>query len=75
MRLKSVARKEKSSYMQINLRKYHEYREVNKNVYCLDFPNRSMTQGWVVFPQKQENLPLEGLGVISRYPVTTSKGR
>lgn len=43
------------------LRKYHEYREVNKNVYCLDFPNRSMTQGWVVFPQKQENLPLEGL--------------
>lgn len=43
------------------LRKYHEYREVNKNVYCLDFPDRSMTQGWVVFPQKQENLPLEGL--------------
>lgn len=43
------------------LRKYHEYKEVNKNVYCLDFPDRSMTQGWVVFPQKQENLPLEGL--------------
>lgn len=43
------------------LRKHHEYREVNKNVYCLDFPNRSMTQGWVVFPQKQENLPLDGL--------------
>ena len=43
------------------LRKYHEYREINKNVYCLDFPDRSMTQGWVVFPQKQENLPLEGL--------------
>lgn len=43
------------------LRKYHEYREVNKNVYCLDFPQRSMTQGWVVFPQKKENLPLDGL--------------
>lgn len=43
------------------LRKYNEYKEINKNVYCLDFPKRSMTQGWVVFPQKKENLPLDGL--------------
>lgn len=34
------------------LRNGNEYAEVNHNTYCLDFPNRSMTQGWLVFPQK-----------------------
>lgn len=34
---------------------------MNHNIYCLDFPNRSMTQGWLVFPQKNESLELEGL--------------
>lgn len=34
---------------------------MNHNTYCLDFPNRSMTQGWLVFPQKNESLELEGL--------------
>lgn len=44
------------------LRNENEYRETSKkNTYCLDFPNRSMTQGWLVFPQKNESLELEGL--------------
>lgn len=43
------------------LRNENEYTEVNHNVYCLDFPNRSMTQGWLIFPQKNESLELEGL--------------
>lgn len=43
------------------LRNKNEYVEVNHNTYCLDFPNRSMTQGWLIFPQKNESLELEGL--------------
>jgi len=43
------------------IRNESEYAEVNHNIYCLDFPNRSMTQGWLVFPQKNESLELEGL--------------
>lgn len=43
------------------VRNMNEYSEVNHNTYCLDFPNRSMTQGWLVFPQKNESLELEGL--------------
>lgn len=43
------------------VRNGNEYAEVNHNTYCLDFPNRSMTQGWLVFPQKNESLELEGL--------------
>lgn len=44
------------------LRNENEYKETaKKNAYCLDFPERSMTQGWLVFPQKNETLELEGL--------------
>lgn len=42
------------------LRNGNEYAEVNHNTYCLDFPNRSMTQGWLVFPQKNESLEAGG---------------
>ncbi|MCS2277651.1 hypothetical protein NXW50_05285 [Bacteroides thetaiotaomicron] len=34
-------------------------RRCNLNTKCLDFPNRSMTPGWLVFPQKNESLELE----------------
>ncbi|MCS2282376.1 hypothetical protein NXW50_30900 [Bacteroides thetaiotaomicron] len=43
------------------IRNENEYAEVIHNTYCLDFPNRIMTQGWLVFPQKNESLELEGL--------------
>lgn len=43
------------------IRNRNEYVEVNHNTYCLDFPACSMTQGWLVFPQKNEALELEGL--------------
>lgn len=44
------------------LRSSNEYKETaKKNAYCLDFPTRSMTQGWLVFPQKNETLEMEEL--------------
>lgn len=42
------------------LRNGNEYAEVNHNTYCLDFPNRSMTQGWLVFPQKTSHWSWRG---------------
>lgn len=44
------------------LRVKNEFKEIDKNIYCLDFPQKSMTQGWVVFPQKKEALTLDLLG-------------
>lgn len=43
------------------IRNGNEYMEVNHNTYCLDFPDKSMTQGWLVFPQKNESLEMESL--------------
>ncbi len=57
----SEMKREKIVYAD-QLRTSNEYRETKKkNAYCLDFPERSMTQGWLVFPQKNETLELEGL--------------
>lgn len=56
----SVSKREKIVYAD-QLRKVNEYGEVGKNIYCLDFPGKSMTQGWVVFPSKEESLPFDGL--------------
>ena len=56
----SISKREKIVYAD-QLRKVNEYSEVGRNIYCLDFPNRSMTQGWVVFPSKDESLPFDGL--------------
>lgn len=36
----------------------NRFRESSKNVYALDFPDKSMTQGWVVFPEKKVEMPL-----------------
>lgn len=43
------------------IRNENEYIEVNHNTYCLDFPEKSMTQGWLVFPQKNESLEMGSL--------------
>lgn len=37
----------------------NRYREVAKNVYALDYPARSMSQGWVLFPEKGSLTPLD----------------
>lgn len=37
------------------------YKENNRNMYSLDFPKNSMTQGWVIFPGKRQNLELNAL--------------
>ena len=42
------------------IRNGNEYMEVNHNTYCLDL-DKSMTQGWLVFPQKNEYLEMESL--------------
>lgn len=37
------------------------YKEHNRNMYSLDFPKNSMTQGWVIFPGKKQALELNTL--------------
>ena len=37
------------------------YKENNRNMYSLDFPQNSMTQGWVIFPGKRQTLELNAL--------------
>jgi hypothetical protein len=56
----SIAKREKIVYID-QLRQENRYRESGKNVYALDFPQKSMTQGWVLFPEKKVDLPLETL--------------
>ena len=34
------------------------YRENAKNIYSLDFPQNSMTQGWILFPEKKQTMDL-----------------
>ncbi len=41
------------------LRPMNNYKEKSKNIYALDFPDRSMTQGWILFPEKNKTLPLD----------------
>lgn len=53
----SVAKREKIVYAN-QVKPFNRYREHEKNVYSLDFPERSMTEGWIVFPEKDYNMPL-----------------
>lgn len=41
------------------LRKQNKYKESAKNVYKLDFPAKSMTPGWILFPEKDATLSLD----------------
>lgn len=54
----SVKKREKIVYMD-QVKTVNRYRESSRNVYALDFPNRSMTQGWVLFPEKTVTMPLD----------------
>ena len=45
------------------LRNHFRYRERAKNMYSLDFPDHSMTQGWIVFPEKKQTNDLSALTV------------
>lgn len=40
------------------VKEVQQFKEVEKNIYRLDFPNYSMTQGWLLFPEKDKSLPL-----------------
>lgn len=40
---------------------YNRFKERSKNIYSLDFPDNSMTQGWILFPQKDNDQPLNNL--------------
>jgi hypothetical protein len=57
-RWESIAKREKIVYID-QLRAENRYRESTKNAYALDFPQKSMTQGWVLFPEKKVDLPLD----------------
>jgi len=39
----------------------NKFKERSKNIYSLDFPANSMTQGWILFPQKDADQPLNSL--------------
>ena len=39
----------------------NKFKERSKNIYSLDFPANSMTQGWILFPQKDTDQPLNSL--------------
>ena len=54
----SVKKREKIVYVD-QVKNMNRYRESSKNVYALDFPKRSMTQGWVLFPEKTVTMPLD----------------
>lgn len=41
------------------LRESNQYIEQSDNIYRLDYPQASMTQGWIVFPRKKEELPAD----------------
>ncbi len=41
------------------LRETNQYIEQSDNIYRLDYPQASMTQGWIVFPRKREDLPAD----------------
>jgi len=55
----SIAKREKIVYIDQLRQNNNIYRESVRNVYALDFPKRSMMQGWVCFPEKRTNLPLD----------------
>ena len=54
----SIKKREKIVYVD-QIKKTNRYRESSRNVYALDFPQRSMTPGWVLFPEKTLIMPLD----------------
>lgn len=56
----SMTKREKIVYAD-QITPSNDYRESSKNIYALDFPKNSMTQGWVLFPEKNVDLPLNSL--------------
>lgn len=54
----AIKKREKIVYMD-QVKKINRYRESSRNVYALDFPDKSMTQGWILFPEKTVTMPLD----------------
>ncbi len=56
----AIAEQKRSKILFPNqLRDEKAFKEDSKNAYMLDFPDRSMTQGGIVFPEKEERLALD----------------
>ncbi len=53
----SVSKREKIVYSK-HVKPYSRFRESVKNIYALDFPKGSMSQGWILFPEKSQTLPM-----------------
>ena len=41
------------------LKSENQYVEQSDNTYRLDYPQHSMTQGWIIFPSKKQELPVD----------------
>lgn len=58
VRYDAVSRRERLVYTD-QFKPDYSYRESARNAYALDYPQNSMTQGWVVFPGKNENMQMD----------------
>jgi hypothetical protein len=54
----AVTRKERLVYPE-QYKPHPAYRESTRNTYALDFPQKSMMQGWVLFPGKDEDMQMD----------------
>ena len=54
------AKKEKTVYIN-QVKAKNRFVESSKNIYRLDYPNNSMSQGWLLFPEKEADLSLDVL--------------
>lgn len=61
-RYESILKRERLVYAD-QVKTAHRYRESSRNIYSLDYPGKSMTQGWILFSDKSENLPPDALGL------------
>ncbi|MDR0714673.1 MAG: hypothetical protein LBF89_10520 [Bacteroidales bacterium] len=58
VRYDAVSRRERLVYTD-QFKPDYGYRESARNAYALDYPQNSMTQGWVLFPGKNENMQMD----------------
>lgn len=56
-RQEAISKRERIVYPD-QVKSQNRFRESSRNVYALDYPENSMTQGWLLFPDKSVDTPL-----------------
>ena len=58
----SISEKKKEMLVSaVHLREKNSWRQGHKNIYSLDFPDASMSQGWLLFPEKEKKMTWDKL--------------